>query len=145
MGARAEFSLLNNVRPQNSQSREYMNSDDGTFNYDWNCKHWGTKWDVERSTRLVKAATLRYDFRTPQAPPDLALLELSRLYPAVAICNDYKGEIESNGVPNGCTLYKGGKRRTKRSEFGRTCFKPFKVHFPIVESPDDATLGSFFE
>ena len=136
----AVFSLLNIVRPPKSQWREYMNSDDGTFNYNWNCTHWGTKWDVERSTRLAKADSLRYDFRTPWTPPDLALLELSRLYPTVAICNDYEGEMESNGYPSGCTLYKGGKRRKKLREFGNSCFKPYKVHSPIVENPDDDSL-----
>jgi len=73
--------------------------------YNWNCAHWGVKWDVAvadnyeySDTELQDEQTngentvLLYRFNTAWGTPDNALLELSRQFPDLLLTNEFEEE-----------------------------------------------------
>jgi hypothetical protein len=49
--------------------------------YDWNCVHWGTKWDAAYGHLTETKSSLVYGFETAWSPPEPAVLEMSKQYP----------------------------------------------------------------
>ena len=82
--------------------------------YHWNCRNWGTKWDVgvpngEEYSNTIKTVnddgSILYQFETAWSPVGEVLMKLSEMYPTLEF--DYEYE-EETGWGGSCT-FKGGE------------------------------------
>lgn len=79
--------------------------------YDWNCKHWGTKWDAchPDEPELQKAErgkqTVIYRFDTAWAPPMPLLVALSKQHPKVEL--DLHWDDEGDDEWHECSIKNG--------------------------------------
>ena len=67
--------------------------------YDWNCMHWGTKWNASVddscwTSELEKLSTFKYDMRTAWADPRPIIMKMLEKYPDLDF--EISGEEESN-------------------------------------------------
>ena len=70
------FSFWNAIAPEDTEW--YFK--DGAW-YEWNIKHWGVKWDASNAYLTEEDGKLIYDFDSPWAIPEQALLAISAKYP----------------------------------------------------------------
>ena len=74
--------------------------------YDWNCKHYGTKWDVEGALICLGKGKLGYTFDSAWAPPAEGILRISKKYPQLTFTLEY----DEPGMDfSGVVVVKGGK------------------------------------
>ena len=82
--------------------------------YHWNCRNWGTKWDVAVDNKSDYSNTIKtvnddgsilYQFETAWSPVGEVLMKLSEMYPTLEF--DYEYE-EETGWGGSCT-FKGGE------------------------------------
>lgn len=91
------------VAPDNLE--EYFGSSSTTLGwYDWNCEHWGTKWDMcNPEVHIDDPETLQVAFETAWSPPTEWFSALVAKFPELAISLSYEeeqgwgGEYSSNG------------------------------------------------
>jgi hypothetical protein len=86
--------------------------------YHWNCRNWGTKWDVavangEKHSNTIKTVnddgSILYQFETAWSPVGEVLLKLSEQYPTLEF--DYEYE-EEQGWGGSCTFLGGEETRS---------------------------------
>lgn len=66
--------------------------------YNWNVRNWGTKWEINESWSNHTETSLGYSFETAWSPPVEALINLSKMYPAL--------QFHMEGIDeNGCFAY----------------------------------------
>lgn len=82
--------------------------------YEWNCRNWGTKWDVavndndvypDTSLEKETATSLAYRFNTAWGSPLEAITELAKQYPSLTITINYE---EEQGW-GGSAVFQGGE------------------------------------
>jgi hypothetical protein len=77
--------------------------------YDWNCQHWGTKWNASDAYDSDAGDNITYGFDTAWAPPLPVLEKLSAKFPNLSIHIRYEEE--------GCgfwgeAVFKAGKQES---------------------------------
>jgi len=108
------FSFWNITAPTNLDeyytNRSQLHTSDNWYN--WNCGHWGTKWNARRPRRgettinpTTGLAEITYTFDTAWSPPDAALHTLSTQHPSVVITNRW---VEEQGF-GALEEYHGGE------------------------------------
>ena len=111
------FKGSKNIKPNDSDSfmAEFVRSmrEDQDW-YHWNCRNWGTKWDVavdnksdysDTQITLNDDGSVMYHFQTAWSPVGEVLMKLSEMYPTLEF--DYEYE-EEQGWGGTCT-FKGGE------------------------------------
>ncbi len=99
-----DFSFWNIVRPPEEKLDLYHGIHDGTEDkewgwYNWNCEHWGTKWDAgDTSLNEYSEDNISYDFSTAWSPPVAAIATLSTQYPTLNITMDWEEEQGYGGT-----------------------------------------------
>lgn len=73
------------------QARQKRNMEQyGATNwYDWNCKMWGTKWDVTADIHNETETELGYAFDSAWSPPVLFIMAMSNKYPNLKFSLEY--------------------------------------------------------
>jgi len=104
------LSFLNFVRPADDELATYYE----TGWYEWNIKHWGTKWDAGETVAgdIERQAdgdySLDYEFNTAWADPKEALEAIVRQHPELSFfvtCNEEQGwGIEYSGQKGKLTV-----------------------------------------
>jgi Ferredoxin-like domain in Api92-like protein len=56
--------------------------------YEWNCEHWGTKWNAQNTSITVDANTITLSFSTAWVPPIPVYVELGKKYPQLVFEGD---------------------------------------------------------
>ena len=97
--------------------------------YDWNCRNWGTKWDVavsdnsqysdtyiEGPTENGENLVVYYNFNTAWSPPFAALAKLSSQYPSLLFTLSYE---EETGWGGECEFLRG--EQLEGSEYESKC------------------------
>ena len=51
--------------------------------YDWNCNHWGVKWDLRDQRFEIGDDFIEYYFRTPWGPPSLWIDKMAQDHPTI--------------------------------------------------------------
>lgn len=110
------FKGSKNIEPNDSESfmKKFVRSmkDDQDW-YHWNCRNWGTKWDVSATngdqysdTRMEVPddVSVMYHFNTAWSPVGKVLMKLSEQYPTLNF--DYEYE-EEQGWGGSCTFLGG--------------------------------------
>lgn len=82
-----EFSFWNIVRP--SDLDDYYADSNW---YDWNIKHWGTKWDVDATVERSSDDYVLIRFDTAWSQPEEAIAALSEQYPSLTFSLEYEEE-----------------------------------------------------
>jgi hypothetical protein len=66
--------------------------------YDWNCQHWGTKWNLNADSTHLEVINsgfrAEYNFSTAWSPPQAWLIRTSALYPSLCFQLDWTEEDE---------------------------------------------------
>lgn len=58
--------------------------------YEWRIQHWGTKWDLDEQTNIIRGTTfLSYGFWTANSPPVAWLQIVSKQFPNISFCLSY--------------------------------------------------------
>jgi len=79
----------------------------GTDNwYDWHCKHWGIKWDINATLDTQDKNTLNYYFDSPWEPPINAFVHISKDFPKLEFILDFEEPLM---VFAGTAIIKNGK------------------------------------
>lgn len=107
------FAFWNIIRPLDMET--YHKQPDRTTDvfdmsgddwYNWNCRNWGTKWDVSvhdddkyPETELVEEdeTSLAYRFNTAWSPPIQAIEKLSQMFPNVELDLEFEEETGWGG------------------------------------------------
>jgi hypothetical protein len=105
-----EFSFWNVVRPEGEELQKYDESHGAggamPFWYEWNCEHWGTKWDAsEVEFHDYEPDHKRFTFSTPWSPPIPVLTELSAQHPNLHIELEWEEEQGFGGT----FVFRGGE------------------------------------
>lgn len=87
------FAFWNIVKPDDMQAYAKQPNNTHLDWYNWNCEHWGTKWDASEP-RIEEEVTNKivYYFETAWAPPDPAIRLLSEQHPNSKITLEYEEE-----------------------------------------------------
>ena len=110
------FKGSKNIEPNDGESfmKEFVRSmkEDQDW-YHWNCRNWGTKWDVgvpngqkysDTQITLNDDGSVMYHFQTAWSPVGEVLMKLSEMYPTLEF--DYEYE-EEQGWGGTCTFVGG--------------------------------------
>jgi hypothetical protein len=97
------FSFWNIKRPEGEDLATYNESIGASgampFWYDWNCEHWGTKWDAsDVDIQDYAADHKQITFSTPWSPPIPVLTALSEQYPNIHIELEWEEEQGFGGT-----------------------------------------------
>lgn len=98
------FSFWNIVSPPEDKLHLYHAKHDGSEDktwgwYNWNCEHWGTKWDCsDVSIDVHGPDDVRYTFSTAWSPPVAAMIALSEQFPEVALSLEWEEEQGYGGT-----------------------------------------------
>lgn len=58
--------------------------------YNWNCEHWGTKWDIDPTKPSdVSGTEVEFDFETAWSPPEQVAAALSKMFGGCTVTLDF--------------------------------------------------------
>ena len=60
--------------------------------YQWQCDHWGSKWDVNGELLENHGTSLRYQFESPWSPPILFFMKVAKDFPDLTFELEYYEE-----------------------------------------------------
>lgn len=128
------FAFWNIVKPDDMQAYAKQPNNTHLDWYNWNCEHWGTKWDASEP-RIEEEVTNKivYYFETAWAPPDPVIRLLSEQHPNSKITLEYEEESGWGGKVN----YEKGWR-VSQSQYQYRCHCGEKwQHIPPIDDDDN--------
>jgi hypothetical protein len=81
--------------------------------YNWQCKHWGTKWGAHDTHVKHNARRTRMDFETAWSPPEPVLAAIANQFPGLRFVLQY---WERGVGYQGISIYEKGKQNKRASK-----------------------------